>query len=105
MQFSTLVPLCVCPATELVTGVPLPAPSTSSRKIVFHCIIIIVIISIIIIIIIIFIIIIINIIIIVRRQFGSSPLDRCGKRRGPSVCRTALICLLRGTGGIPVAVC
>ena len=26
MQFSTIVPLCFCPATELVISVPLPAP-------------------------------------------------------------------------------
>ena len=63
---------------------PLVTCATSSRKVVFHCIIIIVIIIIIITIIII-IIIIINIIIIVRSDFGSSPLDRCGKLRGPSV--------------------
>ena len=63
MQFSTLVLLCFCPATELVISVPLPAPrflyirwsiacpaflgfgaeERHSRKIVFHCIIIIVI--------------------------------------------------------------
>ena len=83
MQFSTLVPLCFCPATELVIGVPLPAPSfctsvghlcLSSRKIVFYCIIIIV------------------IIIIVRNHSGSSPFDRCGKRRGLFVCLTAFTC-------------
>ena len=41
---------------------------------------------------IIIIIIIINIIIIVCNHLGSSPFDRCGTRRGSSVCLTALTC-------------